>query len=78
MRATTSRQYIAIMAARFARARWHGTASSPAPANGLVIETGLAPAGWIEPRLRARWTAFKDRLMSADRQCAVHGKLAAG
>ena len=27
---------------------------SPSPASGLVIESDLAPAAWIEPRLRAR------------------------
>jgi hypothetical protein len=54
MHAAISRQYIAIMAARFARARWHGTVWSPVPASGLAIETDLTPAAWIEPRLRAR------------------------
>jgi hypothetical protein len=33
---------------------WHDThAWSPSPASGLVVESDLAPAAWIEPRLRA-------------------------
>ena len=33
---------------------YHAHNWSPSPASGLVIETDLAPAAWIEPRLRAR------------------------
>jgi hypothetical protein len=34
---------------------WHDAhAWSPAPTSGLTIESDLAPAAWIEPRLRAR------------------------
>jgi len=42
---TTSREYEA----------WYDAhAWSPSPGSGLVIESDLAPAAWIEPRLRAR------------------------